>query len=128
MSKAKLGTFDELIDGVGPEMQKIAKEARAIIRKLHADTTEVVRLGDRAATYGLGPKKMSEGYAYISPQSGHVNLGFFYGASLPDPDGLLEGTGKNMRHVKLRSSADVKKARGLVEAALTERRRALGRD
>jgi hypothetical protein len=40
---------------------------------------------------------------YIAAFSGYVNLGFFFGESLPDPDGLLVGTGKRMCHVKIRS-------------------------
>lgn len=41
-------------------------------------------------------------FAYVSAFTAHVNVGFFQGASLADPAGLLEGTGKYMRHVKLR--------------------------
>ncbi|MEM8895420.1 MAG: DUF1801 domain-containing protein, partial [Bacteroidota bacterium] len=37
----------------------------------------------------------------------HVNVGFFYGVDLPDPQGLLEGNGKRMRHIKLRPGADI---------------------
>jgi hypothetical protein len=37
----------------------------------------------------------------------HVNVGFFLGAQLADPAGLLEGTGKSMRHVKLRPGDDI---------------------
>lgn len=127
MSNAKLGTFEELIADSPPAIQAIARAARSMILDVHPDVTEVVRLGDRAATYGLGPKKMSEGYAYLSPQSGHLNVGFFYGTSLPDPNGLLEGTGAKMRHVKARSSEDVERTRALVVAALAERRQTLGR-
>jgi hypothetical protein len=88
-----------------------------------------VRLGDRAATYGLGPKKMSEGYAYILPHTRWVNLGFYKGAELDDPRGLLEGTGAKMRHVKVRSVDEAGKpaVRALIEAALKERQAALGR-
>lgn len=39
--------------------------------------------------------------AYVAAYSEHANLGFRYGAELEDPDGLLEGTGKSMRHVKV---------------------------
>ncbi|MEZ4223304.1 MAG: DUF1801 domain-containing protein [Polyangiaceae bacterium] len=42
------------------------------------------------------------GFAYVNAFKAHVNLGFFRGAELSDPDGLLEGAGKFMRHVKLR--------------------------
>ena len=41
-------------------------------------------------------------FAYVDVFKSHTNIGFFYGAHLDDPAGLLEGTGKNMRHVKLK--------------------------
>jgi len=41
-------------------------------------------------------------FAYVDAFRNHVNVGFFHGAALPDPAGLLEGTGKYMRHVKLK--------------------------
>lgn len=49
----------------------------------------------------------------------HVNLQFYRGARLPDPSGLLEGTGKRMRHVKLRHARDVRTpgVKALVRAA-----------
>ena len=82
---------------------------KEIITQVDPDTYEVVRLGDRAATYGVGQKKMIEGYVYILPHKSWVNLGFFRGSILSDPNGLLEGTGKNMRHVKIHSMEDTKK-------------------
>ena len=102
---------------------------RELIIAVDPDCVEVVRLGDRAATFGIGPKKMSEGYAYILPHEKWVNLGFYKGAGLPDPAGMLEGTGARMRHVKIRSVKDAKKpaVRALVEAAISERKQALGR-
>jgi hypothetical protein len=42
------------------------------------------------------------GFAYVNAFRGHVNVGFFRGSTLPDPVGLLEGTGKLGRHVKLK--------------------------
>ena len=41
-------------------------------------------------------------FAYVGVFTDHVNVGFFHGASLSDPSGLLEGTGRYMRHVKLK--------------------------
>ncbi len=70
------------------------------------------------ATYGVGPRKMIDGYAYILPHGAWVNLGFFQGAGLADPEGLLTGTGARLRHVKVRL---------LIEAALAERKGAIGR-
>ena len=46
-------------------------------------------------------------FAYVNAFTKHVNVGFFNGADLPDPSALLEGTGKRMRHVKLRPAAQV---------------------
>jgi hypothetical protein len=45
-------------------------------------------------------------FGYVNAFKDHVNVGFFRGAEIPDPKGLLEGTGKFMRHVKLRPGHD----------------------
>ncbi|MBI4083426.1 MAG: DUF1801 domain-containing protein [Candidatus Lambdaproteobacteria bacterium] len=57
---------------------------------------------------------------YIRSHKAHVNLGFYQGALLPDPEGLLEGTGKGLRHVKVRSldTLPVEGCRALLRAAL----------
>ncbi len=46
-------------------------------------------------------------FAYVNAFRDHVNVGFFRGAELADPAGLLEGSGKYMRHVKLRPGSDI---------------------
>ena len=46
-------------------------------------------------------------FAYVNAFKAHVNVGFFLGNMLADPEGLLEGSGKFMRHVKLRPGAQV---------------------
>jgi hypothetical protein len=63
-------------------------------------------------------------FAYVGAFTGHVNVGFFQGASLADPAGLLEGTGKRMRHVKLRRAKPVNEAAlaALIEAAYRDMR------
>jgi len=65
--------------------------------------------------------KRSDLQVYISFHSAHVNLGFYRGAGLPDPAGLLVGDGKQMRHIKVRSASDVKMAafQKLIRAALS---------
>jgi len=126
-SKTKYGTFDELVAGYDAEIEKIARRLRALILEVHPGAVEVVRLGDGAASYGIGPKKMSEAHTYIMPKAGYVNLGFFNGALLADPEGLVEGTGKRMRHVKVYASREAARPalRQLIAAALVERRQAL---
>lgn len=128
MSTARVGTFDDLLEMTAEALRPVAVALRDAILRLHPEASEVVRPGDRAATYGVGPRKMVEGYAYIMPHAGWMNLGFYHGASLADPEGLLEGTGAAMRHVKVRTLQDA--GRGgviaLLAAALEERRAARG--
>jgi hypothetical protein len=126
-SKAQ-GTFTEAMAGFDPEMQAIAKALRSVIASIHGDFVEVAWPRLKIASYGIGPKKMSEHYAYIAPQRNHVNLGFYHGVALEDPGGLLEGAGKRLRHVKIesRSGAAKKEVRRLLEDALSERIEAVG--
>jgi len=64
-------------------------------------------------------------FAYVDAFSAHAAIGFYEGASLPDPAGLLEGAGKRMRHVKLRWGQAIDEAAlaGLVAAAHRDMRR-----
>ena len=127
MSTAKFGSFDDLLQITPEGLRPIANALREVIFDVHPETCEVVRLGDRAATYGVGPRKMNDGYAYILPYRSWVNLGFYQGVSLQDPERLLEGTGKKLRHAKIRTLDDANRSgvRALVEAALAERTAAL---
>jgi hypothetical protein len=124
-----LGTFDQIIEGCDPPIAAIASALKARITAMHRDHVELVwpRMG--IASYGIGPRKMSEHYAYIAPQTKYVNLGFYQGAALKDPTGLLEGAGKNLRHIKIRSLSEVSKKEigDLLKASLAERRNAAGR-
>ncbi len=58
-------------------------------------------------------------FGYVSVHAVHVNVGFYRGTDLPDPAGLLKGSGKRMRHVKLPAGEDVDEAalEALIEAA-----------
>lgn len=127
MSTAKLGRFDDLVQLAKEPLRPVMDRLRSIILEIDPDACEVVRLGDRAATYGCGPRKMIEGYSYIMPFANWVNLGFFKGVSLPDPENLLEGSGKKLRHVKMRSLTDTERpgVRQLIVDACVERRSAL---
>lgn len=61
-------------------------------------------------------------FGYVNIFTAHVNVGFFQGTELPDPHGLLEGTGKFMRHVKLRPdrTVDEKALTDLIQAAYAD--------
>jgi hypothetical protein len=89
----------------------------------HKGAFEIVwqRLG--IASFGVGPKKMTEHYAYIGVQKSHVNLGFYHGTVLSDPSGLLEGSGKKLRHVKIHSlkAACTRALKELLRQAVSDR-------
>jgi hypothetical protein len=121
------GTFEALLGSIEPDLIPICRALRKVIASLHPGHTEIVWIKQRIASYGVGPKKMSEHYAYIGAHRRHVNLGFYYGAGLPDPEGLLEGTGRQLRHIKVRSVAEARSphVKELVRASIAERQTAL---
>jgi hypothetical protein len=97
------------------------------ITALDQACVEVVWPRQEIASFGVGPMKMSQHYAYLGAHKSHVNLGFYHGASLKDPAGLLEGTGKKLRHVKLRGMAEARNPaiESLLIQAIADRRRHL---
>ena len=68
-------------------------------------------------------------FAYTSVHAAHVNLGFYRGAELPDPAGLLQGGGKRMRHVKLMPGNEIDEdaLEALIEAAYEDMKARLER-
>lgn len=126
----KKETFNDLLIITEEKLRPLVEELRKRILDIDSSACEVVRLGDRSVTYGVGPKKMSEGYVYIIPYKNWVNLGFYHGVNLTDPKGLLEGNGKKLRHVKNHTLEDVNRTElaDLIRESIDERKRALGRD
>jgi hypothetical protein len=122
--------FRRLVERYPPAVRELAWAARTLIRDVLPRVVEVVWHDQGTAGYGTGPRKMTEHFCWIAPYQGHVVLGFYYGTELPAPDGLLEGTGRLMRHVKVRSLADLERpeVRRLVELATTHRVPALPPD
>ena len=108
-------------------VRDIAWRLRELIIKIYPEVVEVPWPHQKTVGYVVGPKKMSEHFCYLAPQRDRVNLGFFHGAQLADPDGLLDGTGKKLRHVKVGSvdQAEFSSTRELIRASLEERKTAL---
>jgi hypothetical protein len=102
------GSFEDILCAAGPRLRHLCQALRNLVASLDKDFVEVVWLRQEIASFGVGPKKMTEHYAYIGIQSSYVNLGFYHGAALRDPTHLLEGTGKRLRHVKIRTDAEAK--------------------
>lgn len=83
------------------------------MRECGDDVRELLHDGHPTACVG------DAAFGYVNAFTAHVNVGFFLGADLADPAGLLEGTGKRMRHVKLRmgNEVDPKALAALIRAA-----------
>jgi hypothetical protein len=101
-------SFERVLEGNAPEVQEIAQRVRALVFDRMPHAVEWIDLGNGLGAYGT-EKKMSALLFAIIPHEGHVNLQFADGVELEDPDGLVEGTGKRIRHVKFRSLADVER-------------------
>ena len=104
-----------------PELGAIARRWFERIRQCGDDVRELMHDGLATACVGDAP------FAYVGAFKAHVNVGFFYGAELPDPASLLEGSGRRMRHVKVRPGAGVDSAalNDLIDTAYADVKRRL---
>jgi hypothetical protein len=95
------------------ELRSIAQQWFVRMRQCGDDVRELMHDGCPVACVEDAP------FGYVNSFKSHVNVGFFYGAALEDPAGLLDGSGKYMRHVKLRPGVELNTAalRNLVDAA-----------
>jgi hypothetical protein len=83
------------------ELGAIARRWFEVMRACGEDVRELLHDGHPTACVG------DAAFGYVNAFTAHVNVGFFRGAEIADPDGLLTGTGKFMRHVKLGPGHDV---------------------
>jgi hypothetical protein len=88
--------IDVWMNGHADELGAIAQQWFEVMRKCGDEVRELLHDGCPVACLGDAP------FSYVSVFTSHVNVGFFHGAALTDPAHLLQGTGKFMRHVKLR--------------------------
>lgn len=108
--------IDEWMKGHAGELGAIAHRWFEAMRRCGNDVRELMHDGCPVACLGDVP------FAYVNVFTAHVNVGFFQGAALPDPKGLLQGAGKFMRHVKLRTGTPVDAAAlsSLIELAYAD--------
>jgi len=91
-----------------PELRKVVRALRSYVKKTVPGTKETVN------AWGIPTFEGEHPFCFYMVGKKHVTFGFHFGTSLDDPEGLLEGTGKNIRHVKLRAVEDLER-RGLLE-------------
>jgi hypothetical protein len=102
-----------------PRLQRIARRLRSLIRKSAPSLSECVN------PWGVPTFERNGPVCFWMVGKHHVTFGFMRGTSLDDPKGLLEGTGKNLRHVKLRSLDDLQRPglKALIASAVRLHRR-----
>jgi len=103
------------------ELGTIARHWFDVMRERGEDVQELLHDGHPTACVA------DAAFAYVNAFTAHVNVGFFRGVELPGPAQMLEGTGKYMRHVKLRPESDVDATAlvKLIDAAYTDMKRRL---
>ncbi len=113
---------DRLLSEHPPQIQAIERALRVTIQSAFPAAVEQVDFGNKLIAFGRSMKVRGLLFAIIAHRD-WVNLQLADGAVLPDPDGLVEGTGKRIRHVKIRSveAASSPSVVALIEAELAAR-------
>jgi hypothetical protein len=101
-------TLTAFLSAYSPDMQAIALKMRTLILDALPDMIEQLDVSARIIGYGYD-RTYKGMVCAIAPQTSSVNFMFSKGNLLPDPDGLLEGTGKLARHIKMRTLADLER-------------------
>ena len=98
------------------ELGAMARQWFEVMRNCGDEVRELFHDGCPNACFGDVP------FGYVNVFTAHVNVGFFQGASLPDPARLLQGNGRFMRHVKLKpgTATDAAALRKLIETAYSD--------
>jgi len=115
--------FETLLQPHTPAVAETARALRLVLAAAFPDAVEQVDFGNKLLAVGKSMAMRDLAFAII-PHSAHVNLQLPDGVDLPDPDGLIEGTGKRIRHVKIRSvaAASSPAVRAIVDAQVGLRR------
>jgi hypothetical protein len=93
--------FDAYLADQSPRNRTIIRALRSFVKGAQPALTESVKWGNGCWIGGKDP------VAYVYSDDGYVQFGFFRGAALKDPKGLLEGKGQYVRHIKVRTAAGI---------------------
>jgi len=113
-SKSKM-TRTAYVREDNPALQKVVRGLRSLVKAAVPGTKVTVN------SWGIPTFESKDPFCFYMVGKNHVTFGFHYGTSLADPEGLLEGTGKNIRHVKLRAVEDLEQ-KGLKKLVLAAAR------
>ena len=102
MAKMKTyATFDDYLEDQSTRNQEIIRALRKLVKRVEPGLREAVKWGNGCWIGKKGP------VAYVHAETRAVQFGFFYGSSLRDPNGLLEGKGRYVRHTKVHDVSNI---------------------
>jgi hypothetical protein len=99
--------IDEFMGSYSSGVATLGRAVREFVVAAAPQATETLHVGWRVVSYADISQKNVRKFCAIAPNTQWVNLQFHGGSELNDPTGLLEGSGKSMRHVKIQSSNDL---------------------
>jgi hypothetical protein len=111
-------SFDQYLADQSPRNREVIRALRKFVKHLAPELQESVKWGNGCWVQG----KVPVAYVYSAPE--YVQFGFFGGAALKDPKGLLEGKGRFVRHIKVRKRSEIDESafEPLLRQAVKQRR------
>ena len=104
MKMKKYATFAAYLAAQSPRNRTVIRALRALVKRTAPALDESVKWGNGCWV------KDAEPVAFVYSRPEYVEFGFFHGSALDDPAGLLDGKGSYVRHVKMRTAADTRRA------------------
>jgi hypothetical protein len=101
MKMKAYASFNQYLADQTPRNQAVIRGLRKLVKRIAPELQESVKWGNGCWVQGKAPVA----YVYSAPD--HVQCGFFAGSALEDPNRLLQGQGKFVRHIKLRKRSDI---------------------
>lgn len=113
MQLNKSKEVDQFIEELPEHTQDLTKRLRELVFDTSQNLTEQMK-------WGMPCYSKTANICYLQTAKNHVNLGFYFGAFLKDKENLLEGTGKKMRHIRIKKQEDIlpEKFIALIENAI----------
>lgn len=109
-----------------PHVSRLALALRDVVLDEAPDAVESISKGYAVAIgFSFTGKPLKDGFCHIATYTSHVNLGFNRGALLPDPNRVLAGNGKMIRHIAIHDESDLERPylRRYLQAAIEQVRR-----
>ncbi len=101
MKMKAYASFAEYLAGQSPRNRNVIRALRTFVKRIAPQLQESVKWGNGCWVQGKAP------VAYVYSAADHVQFGFFAGSTLKDPNGLLRGEGRFVRHIKVRRRSDI---------------------